>query len=96
MALAMGGWAEQIEDPADVGAAIRRARKATEDGQASLLEFITSEEIAFSHRRPFSQLTIGDSSHLKPQRLLSAQRNSDLILVGLTQPMCRTCDFTVS
>ncbi len=72
MALAMGGWAEQIEDPADVGTAIRRARKATEDGQASLLEFITSEEIAFSHRRPFSQLTIGDSSHLKPQRPLSA------------------------
>ena len=54
MALAMGGWAERVEDPADVGAAILRARKATEDGQASLLEFITSEETAFSYRRPFS------------------------------------------
>ena len=54
MALAMGGWAERIADPADVGPAILRARKATEDGQASLLEFITSEEITFSHRRPFS------------------------------------------
>ena len=53
MALAMGGWAERVEDPADVGSAIRRARKATEGGQASLLEFITSEETAFSYRRPF-------------------------------------------
>jgi thiamine pyrophosphate-dependent acetolactate synthase large subunit-like protein len=54
MALAMGGWAERVADPADVGPAILRARKATEDGQASLLEFITSEETAFSYRRPFS------------------------------------------
>ena len=53
MALAMGGWAERVTDPADVGPAILRARKATEDGQASLLEFITSEETAFSYRRPF-------------------------------------------
>ena len=48
-----GGWAERVADPADVGSAILRARKATEDGQASLLEFITSEETAFSYRRPF-------------------------------------------
>ncbi len=54
MARAMGGWAERIEDPADVGPAILRARKATEDGQAALLEFITSEEIAFSRRPRFS------------------------------------------
>ena len=54
MALAMGGWAERVDDPADVGPAILRARKATEDGQASLLEFITSEETVFSYRRPFS------------------------------------------
>ena len=53
MALAMGGWAERVEDPADVGPAILRARKATEEGKASLLEFITSEETAFSYRRPF-------------------------------------------
>ena len=53
MALAMGGWAERVANPADVGPAILRAKKATEDGQASLLEFITSEETAFSHRRPF-------------------------------------------
>ena len=49
----MGGWAERVEDPADVRAAILRAKRATEDGQASLLEFITSEETSFSHRRPF-------------------------------------------
>ncbi len=54
MALAMGGWAERVDDPTDVGPAILRARKATKDGQASLLEFITSEETAFSYRRPFS------------------------------------------
>ena len=53
MALAMGGWAERVADPADVGSAILRARQATEDGRASLLEFITSEETAFSYRRPF-------------------------------------------
>ena len=53
MGRAMGGWAERVADPADVGTAILRARKATEDGQAALLEFITSEETAFSHRRPF-------------------------------------------
>ena len=53
MGRAMGGWAERVANPADVGPAILRARKATEDGQASLLEFITSEETAFSYRRPF-------------------------------------------
>ena len=53
LAHAMGGWAEKVEDPADVGQAILRAKAATEDGQAALLEFITSEEGEFSHRRPF-------------------------------------------
>ena len=53
MARAMGGWAEKVEDPSDVAAAILRAKSATEDGQAALLEFITSEEGEFSHRRPF-------------------------------------------
>ncbi len=50
---AMGGWAERVEDPADVSAAILRAKHATENGQAALLEFITNEEKAFSHRRAF-------------------------------------------
>ena len=50
---AMGGWAERVEDPSDVGAAIMRAKAATENGEAALLEFITSAEGEFSHRRPF-------------------------------------------
>jgi acetolactate synthase-1/2/3 large subunit len=54
MARAMGGWSEKVENPSDVAVAIRRARSATENGQASLLEFITSEESDFSHRAPFS------------------------------------------
>ncbi len=49
----MGGWAERVEDPNDVGAAILRAKSATEDGKTALLEFITNEERAFSHRRAF-------------------------------------------
>ncbi len=53
LARAMGGWAEKVEDPSDVGPAILRAKSATENGQAALLEFITSEEGEFSHRRPF-------------------------------------------
>ncbi len=54
MARAMGGWAERIEDPSDVAAAIGRARNATENGQAALLEIITSAETETSHRRAFS------------------------------------------
>ena len=50
---AMGGWAEKIEDPSDVAPAILRAKAATENGRAALLEFVTSEEGEFSHRRPF-------------------------------------------
>ena len=51
MARAMGGQAERVTRPADIAGAIGRARKVNEGGQAFLLEFITSEEIAFSHRR---------------------------------------------
>jgi thiamine pyrophosphate-dependent acetolactate synthase large subunit-like protein len=47
----MGGQAERVTKPADIIPALQRARKANQDGQAVLLEFITSEEIAFSHRR---------------------------------------------
>jgi acetolactate synthase-1/2/3 large subunit len=54
MAKSMGGWAERVECPAEVASAIQRARNATEDGQAALLEFITSEEKDFSYRRAFS------------------------------------------
>jgi acetolactate synthase-1/2/3 large subunit len=50
---AMGGWAERVTDPGDVSAAFLRAKKVTEGGRAALLEFITNEEQAFSHRRAF-------------------------------------------
>jgi thiamine pyrophosphate-dependent acetolactate synthase large subunit-like protein len=53
IARALGGWSERVEDPDEVGPAIVRARRATENGQAALLEFITSEEQAVSHLRPF-------------------------------------------
>ncbi len=54
MARAMGGWSERVKDPAEVAPAIGRARRATEDGQAALLEFVTASETARSHPRPFS------------------------------------------
>ncbi|MBI4310534.1 MAG: thiamine pyrophosphate-requiring protein [Chloroflexi bacterium] len=50
MARAMGGWSERVEDPAQVAPAILRAKRATEEGRACLLEFITSQEREFSHR----------------------------------------------
>ena len=54
MGTAMGGYAERIDDPAEVAAAFARARKVTEErGRAVLLEFITSSETEASHRRAF-------------------------------------------
>ncbi|MBI3328812.1 MAG: thiamine pyrophosphate-requiring protein [Nitrospinae bacterium] len=53
MGRAMGGYAERIEKPDDIVPAIQRARKMNDDGRAVLLEFITSEEINYSHRRAF-------------------------------------------
>jgi acetolactate synthase-1/2/3 large subunit len=50
---AMGGHAERVEKPAEIIPALERARKLNKDGHAVLLEFITSEEIEFSHRRAF-------------------------------------------
>ena len=47
---AMGGWGERVERPEDIAGAFARARKATESGQAALLEFITSQETCFSNR----------------------------------------------
>ena len=46
----LGGWSERVEDPAQIGDAILRARRQNEDGRAALLEFITSQEQGFSHR----------------------------------------------
>ena len=48
---ALGGYAEKIERPDDIVAAIQRARRATEEGKAALLEFITSEESTYSRKR---------------------------------------------
>ena len=54
MGRAMGGYAERVEDPAQVIPAFQRARRVTEqEGKAVLLEFITSAETEFSHRRAF-------------------------------------------
>ncbi len=51
LAKAMGGHAERVTAPQEIAAAIRRAREATDNGQAALLEVMTSEETDFSHRR---------------------------------------------
>ncbi len=51
MGRALGGHAERIESPDEIAPAIQRARKATEEGRAALLEFITSQEISYSRRR---------------------------------------------
>jgi acetolactate synthase-1/2/3 large subunit len=50
---AMGGRAERVEKPAEIVPTLERARKLNLEGHAVLLEFITSEEIDFSHRRAF-------------------------------------------
>jgi acetolactate synthase-1/2/3 large subunit len=50
---AMGGYAERVEKPDEIVPAIQRARRHNESGRAVLLEFITSQEINFSHRRAF-------------------------------------------
>lgn len=51
LARALGGWSERVEEPNQIVPALQRARKATEDGKAALLEFITSREIAYSRTR---------------------------------------------
>jgi len=50
---AMGGYTERVEKPAEIIPALERARKMNEGGRAVLLEFITSQEIEFSHRHAF-------------------------------------------
>ncbi len=46
----LGGWSERVEDPSQIADAILRARRQTEEGRACLLEFVTSQETAFSRR----------------------------------------------
>ena len=50
MAKAMGGWSERVDNPEEIKDAFLRAKQATENGQAALLEVITSEEQDFSFR----------------------------------------------
>jgi hypothetical protein len=40
-----------VTEPGEVAGAILRARRVNESGRAALLEFITSQETLFSHRR---------------------------------------------
>ena len=53
MAVAMGGWSERVEDPGEIASSIVRAKRATEDGQAALLEFITAKDPRASHANAF-------------------------------------------
>ena len=48
IARALGGWAERVERPEEIVPALQRARQATQEGRAALLEFITCEEISYS------------------------------------------------
>ena len=50
MARSMGGYAERVQSPAEIVPAIKRARQENEAGHAVLLDFITSQEIDFSHK----------------------------------------------
>src|ERR1051325_4972566 len=51
LARSLGGWSERVESPDEIVAALKRARKVTEDGKAALLEFVTSKEINYSRVR---------------------------------------------
>ena len=48
MAKAFGGYGERVEDPGDIVSAIKRGIKATEEGQAALIEFITAKDFNYS------------------------------------------------
>lgn len=47
---ALGGVSERVDSPNDLRDAFKRAQEHTRNGRAVLLEIITSEETAFSHR----------------------------------------------
>jgi thiamine pyrophosphate-dependent acetolactate synthase large subunit-like protein len=49
MARAFGGHGERVTNPGDIIPAIKRGIKATQDGQAALVEFITSKETEESY-----------------------------------------------
>ena len=49
MAKALGGYGERVTDPRESVGAMERGIEATRNGQAALLEFITSQEIDISN-----------------------------------------------
>jgi thiamine pyrophosphate-dependent acetolactate synthase large subunit-like protein len=51
LAEALGGYGERVTEPGEIVPAIKRAVKQVEDGRPALLEFITSQEHAFSKFR---------------------------------------------
>lgn len=55
IAQSLGLYAERVEAPPDIRPAIRRARQATENGQAALLEFVTSPDLEFSNTQALSR-----------------------------------------
>ncbi len=57
IARALGGYSERIEDPAEIGGAIKRALRVTdEQGEPALLEFVTAQETDWSWRGSESML----------------------------------------
>lgn len=52
VAEALGGYNERVKRPHEIAAAILRAQRVVANGQSAVLEFITSEERAFSFRNP--------------------------------------------
>ena len=52
LASALGGYAERIEDPAEIKPAIKRALARNDEGEPALLEFITAEENRKATRLP--------------------------------------------
>ena len=50
VAEALGGYNERVENPDEIIPAITRAQQAVAEGQTALLEIITREERAFSHK----------------------------------------------
>lgn len=48
MARAFGGYGERVTDPNEIESALQRGVEATQNGQPTLLEFITDKELAMS------------------------------------------------
>ena len=51
MARGLGAYAERIDRPEEVQAALQRGVAATQEGQPALLEFITREEVNIAKRK---------------------------------------------